>query len=565
MPPEQTGEGFFAYEYHYKDHLGNLRAAFRKAPAIAPFTATMEPASAPLEEALFDNIARTRSSEHALNGPLTGTRHSARVGPMADGTRQVLGPWRTLAVKQGDRLQAQVYAFCLSSAAADPAQRVQLTAFVNPQATPATGEQTQNLWDKLKVGLSFPLASQATAPQDNAVPVAYLKYIFYDQKYNPLKDLIVPVTSAALAANGGWEELSFDIVASEDGYVQVLVANESDKAVWFDDLQIKHSPALIVQENHYDPWGLNLAGIEKQGSPDHKFQYNGGKTERNKDLGLHWDETPLRSYDYQLGRFHQIDPRPDDADQESLTPYQFSLNNPVRYNDPNGDCPTCLTGAIGAGLGALVGGGIEAASQLIEHGEVNDWGAVGGAAAQGFVTGGVAGLTGGASLVTTTLVSSGANVVGGAISNTIQGKEITTQSVITDAAVGAAAGVGGKLLDKAVNALKPNYVYRALDKTDDISKGLTARKPNAGNSPESHVAGKKASQWISTTKDKHTALTKYNSGAGVVRINLKKVGDEVVDASNGFAKPGRVSNYAKKDQEVLIKNHIPKKAIKEIL
>jgi hypothetical protein len=32
--------------------------------------------------------------------------------------------------------------------------------------------------------------------------------------------------------------------------------------VWFDDLAISHTEALIVQENHYDPWGLSLAGIE---------------------------------------------------------------------------------------------------------------------------------------------------------------------------------------------------------------------------------------------------------------------------------------------------------------
>jgi len=329
LPPEGTGEAFFAYEYHYKDHLGNLRAAFRKAPAIAPFTATMEPASAPLEEAQFDNIARTRSSEHALNGPLTGTKHSARVGPMADGTRLVLGPWRTLSVKQGDRLQAQVYAYCPSPAPNDATKRVQLTAFVNPQATPATGEQTSNLWDKLKIGLSFPLASQATAPQDNSVPVAYLKYIFYDKGYNPVSDLIVPVTRAALAANGGWEGLSFDIVAAEEGYVQVLVANESDKAVWFDDLQIKHSPALIVQENHYDPWGLNLAGIEKQGQPDHKFQYNG--KEKQEELGLGWIDYGMRNYDPQLGRWHSVDAMGEMTPE--LTPYRYAFNNPISFTD----------------------------------------------------------------------------------------------------------------------------------------------------------------------------------------------------------------------------------------
>ena len=209
---------------------------------------------------------------------------------------------------------------------------MQLTAFVNPQATPATGEQTQNLWDKLKVGLSFPLASQATAPQDNSVPVAYLKYIFYDQNYNPTRDLIVPVTSAALAANGGWEGLSFDITASEEGYVQVLVANESDKAVWFDDLQIRHTPALIVQENHYDPWGLNLAGIEKQGQPDHKFQYL--NREKQSELGLNWLDLKARMYDPQLGRWHAVDPMAEVY--HDYSPYNYAINNPATLFDPNG-------------------------------------------------------------------------------------------------------------------------------------------------------------------------------------------------------------------------------------
>jgi len=44
-------------------------------------------------------------------------------------------------------------------------------------------------------------------------------------------------------------------------------------------------------------------------------------------------------------------------------------------------------------------------------------------------------------------------------------------------------------------------IYRGLAEGEDPSKGLTARKPNAGNSPESHVAGKKETQWISGSKN----------------------------------------------------------------
>ena len=48
-----------------------------------------------------------------------------------------------------------------------------------------------------------------------------------------------------------------------------------------------------------------------------------------------------RTYDQQIGRFIQIDPLVEFGSQESLTPYQFSFNNPIRYNDPDGKCPLC--------------------------------------------------------------------------------------------------------------------------------------------------------------------------------------------------------------------------------
>ncbi|MBB6612556.1 hypothetical protein H7F15_16040 [Pontibacter sp. Tf4] len=89
---------------------------------------------------------------------------------------------------------------------------------------------------------------------------------------------------------------------------------------------------------HYDPWGLNLAGIERQGSPDHKFQYNG--IEKQVDLGLNVLMAKYRTLDPQLGRWWQVDPMVEEF--YDLTPYNSNLNNPIRYDDPDGDCPDCI-------------------------------------------------------------------------------------------------------------------------------------------------------------------------------------------------------------------------------
>ena len=48
-----------------------------------------------------------------------------------------------------------------------------------------------------------------------------------------------------------------------------------------------------------------------------------------------------RTYDQQIGRFLQIDPKADEHDQEILSPYHFCNNNPILHNDPDGKCWLC--------------------------------------------------------------------------------------------------------------------------------------------------------------------------------------------------------------------------------
>ncbi|WP_371479167.1 polymorphic toxin-type HINT domain-containing protein [Kitasatospora sp. NBC_00315] len=108
-----------------------------------------------------------------------------------------------------------------------------------------------------------------------------------------------------------------------------------------------------------------------------------------------------------------------------------------------------------------------------------------------------------------------------------------------------------------------NIVYRALAQGEDHSVGLTARDPsNAGVSPLSHVAGKKMTPWISTSKDPATAFGKYNQGNGVVAIDLRRIPFRYTDISDGpFPSSPRHSAYARKDSEVLIWQNVPADAI----
>ena len=126
------------------------------------------------------------------------------------------------------------------------------------------------------------------------------------------------------------------------------------------------------------------------------------------------------------------------------------------------------------------------------------------------------------------------------------------------------AGLAAEGAVAAESVAGENFVYRGLADGEDAANGLSARAPNAGNTPASHVAGKRASQWISTTKCKATAMQKYGKG-DVVRIDLNKVANQVVDLSGGLpGKPGMLLNWAIKDREVLIQYYVPPDAIELI-
>jgi len=168
--------------------------------------------------------------------------------------------------------------------------------------------------------------------QHKKAPEAYMLYALYDADSNRYE-----VGKQVLTKNAAnqHEILEENLYISQDGYMETFVVNETAEDVWFDNFMVMSTTSLVVQETHYDPWGLELTGLGFQagGLNENRYLYNG--KELIEDNGLQYYDYGQRMYDPALGRFNRIDRFSEKYG--SLSPYQYGANNPILYIDVNGD------------------------------------------------------------------------------------------------------------------------------------------------------------------------------------------------------------------------------------
>jgi RHS repeat-associated protein len=102
--------------------------------------------------------------------------------------------------------------------------------------------------------------------------------------------------------------------------------------VFFDDFTVELVKGPIVQQTDYDPFGLILNEASRDYAEPNNFLYNG--KELQKDFDLNWYDFGMRMYDPALGRWHVADPKAEKY--HDWSPYNYVLNNPVIFIDPDG-------------------------------------------------------------------------------------------------------------------------------------------------------------------------------------------------------------------------------------
>jgi RHS repeat-associated protein len=300
----------------------------------------METASVTTEEALYSKLTETRVDKPS------GYPYDPYLDPhykvaKTRGDGQKIGPGIVLKVIAGDKFNLRVSSWWKSNGVTPGSVVSPLTDLISmlsgslPTLSGGKASQTE-----LQGSSIFSTQAQTFLNTQNGYtttkPKAFVSWIFFDEQFK------------YVSTSSGTEQVGTDntltthtrsnLHVDKNGYLYVYVSNETiNLDVFFDNLQVTHIHGPILEETHYYPFGLTMAGISSKaasfGQPENKKKYNG--IEFENDLEINTYDAFFRELDPQTGRWWQIDPVTDGY--EDISPYASMYDNPMKYSDPLGN------------------------------------------------------------------------------------------------------------------------------------------------------------------------------------------------------------------------------------
>ncbi|MNX77353.1 hypothetical protein D3C86_1088930 [compost metagenome] len=292
----------------------------------------------------------------------------------------------------------------------------------------------------------------------------------------------------------------------------------------------------IIEENNYYPFGLKHKGYNDYVATGNKYKYNGKELQDEMGLGVY--DYGARFYDPATGRWYTVDAMAEKYSE--MSPYNYALNNPVIYVDPDGnEVEMCCDGL----KGFIVGIVDNIASMNIRskyEGQDFDNGvraadlvsAVGGAfltaKGGGDIAAGLAGLEASA---TVTAGSGGLAIEATGPSAALSGALIGVGTVEVYA--------GSNIFSNAMNNLKEG---NASEKSNGGRSGKQKRLEELGNDSKTSSADK---GWIKQEKNSIDRKSTRQSKDGTLKPQKNIRNPPGKDLAHPYKKPAREGNSYK--------------------
>ena len=341
----------FKYDYFLKDHLGNTRLVLTDEQETDMYpAATMELADSATENLYYSKLDATRSALPAGYPTDTTTNpnnYVIKVGGFTGESK--IGPGITLKVMAGDKFSIRATSWYKTNGTQPGTSGSPLSDLVTALISgvgglPGSGHPAQAVLQSNSTAISGNvtkfLSDTGTAITETK-PHAFVNWVLFDNQLNYVS------SSSGFDQVGADQEFKHHILTNlpvdKSGYLYIYVSNETPNIdVFFDNLQVTHVRGPMLEEDHYYPFGLAMAGISdkalKTQYSENKNRFNGGNELQSKEFsdgsGLETYDAGHRMYDQQTGHFGQPDALADMS--QSKSPYSFASDNPISINDPLG-------------------------------------------------------------------------------------------------------------------------------------------------------------------------------------------------------------------------------------
>ncbi len=334
-PSVGTIPASFEFDYMLKDHLGNVRMVLTEEQQQDKYpVASLEPSKIATEKNYYDiqdaNVVEKTAASGITdyindNGignnpsdPSFEAANSTKLYKLNSNTAKT-GLGMTLKVMAGDKLDVFGKSYYFQN---NPGSSYNnnlpildlLSGFLgSPGASRSTtlhGVVTASQINTTAgtAGISSMMSTQTN--QSEAFPLkprAFINVIFFDEQFKAVDFKVSMVGSNSVVKTDHYADFQ-NLTVPKNGFVYIYCSNESPVNVFFDNIQVVHTRGAILEENHYYPFGMVMAGISSKaaGTLENRYKFNKG-TEFNNDFDIGFYETQCRSYDPQIGRFLQVD------------------------------------------------------------------------------------------------------------------------------------------------------------------------------------------------------------------------------------------------------------------